>query len=113
MECVIGLTNSGSPVAYTGYSKDSPLYSFVFPKPSDPNGVGLGWCGTGLGRQTLNKSEGVQFKVHFYSTNAPTHVALNYQDSQLLERLLARAPRIIRSQIKPRPWHNLQIPLSH
>jgi hypothetical protein len=113
IECVVGLTNSGGPVSYTGYAKDSPLYSFIYPSPDGSSANPIGWCGTGLGRQTLTKGEGVQFKTHFHSTNPPTYLVLNYQESRLLDRLLAHGPRFIRSQIQPRQWQNLHVPLSN
>lgn len=112
IECVIGLTNLGGPVSYTGYGKDSPLYSFIHAKPGDGMGQ-MGWCGTGLGQRTLTKGEGVEFKVHYYSTNAPTHLMMNYQESRLLDRLLARGPQYLRSRMKPRTWLTLRVPLGN
>ena len=70
------VNNSSSPVWYTGYGKESPLYITSILSDTGWVSSGPGWCGTGLMDVKLEVEEIFKINISKPNTNYQWRVAL-------------------------------------
>lgn len=109
--CRVGMTNHGGTVVYDGYDKTSPVYSLVHETTSGATTNSAFWCGTGLRDVSLSHGEGVQFRIVFVATNAPSRMVFHYRDRSVFESMLAKAPAFVRQKLQGRNFHTADVRL--